>query len=164
MAADDEVGYEGEAPADGYGGYGRREPSPPHASGGFYNPPPPPGPIPVNGYTQHPNVASTNLHNLNQQQYTPYPPSDQGFSPHHPPVPPQNPAMMTGGIPPPITPTGPEHVSEASRVGRSTPDPEPEPEAAVRSVNANKEGASSLGGAGALERPFLRSSMSGGPN
>jgi hypothetical protein len=133
-------GYGDEASADDYDNYGRRAPSPPHASGGYYNPPPaaPPGPPgPTNGFTQHPNVATTNLN----QHYAPYPP-DSAFTPYTPPMPgpPPNSAAATGPVPPPIDPTGPEHVSEASRVGRSTPDPG----AAGRSDDGDK-GASSLG-------------------
>ncbi|KAK4140624.1 uncharacterized protein C8A04DRAFT_14797 [Dichotomopilus funicola] len=180
------AGYGDERPPDGYDTYTRREPSPPHASGGYYNGPPPTAaqqPPVVNGFTQHPNVATTNLH----QHYAPYPP-DGPYAPYAPPVPgpPPNtavpdlaspppgpvpvpvppptpgpgpvpppgpvqahpdvpPSLIPGVHPPPPHPTGPEHVSEASRVGRSTP----EPKAAVRSVDGDKKGAST----GEMEPP-----------
>lgn len=155
--ADGCTGYEDDDVADAYDNYPRRGASPPHASGGFYNPPPAAAqapPAPANGFTQHPNVATTNLH----QQYPPYPPDSayQAYTPPMPSAPPNTAVPMgqappppgyipppTGPVPPPANPTGPEHVSEASRVGRSTP----EPEAAVRSVDGDKKGASSLGGA-----------------
>jgi hypothetical protein len=148
------VGYEDEASTDGYDDYRHRAPSPPHASGGFYNPPPP---APANGFTQHPNIPITGLN----QQYQPYPP-DMTYPPP-PPGPPPNSATMMGGasphIPqvppqvppapqvppyaaPPATPAGPEHVSEALRVGRSTPEPEG---AAARPVAGDTKGASALG-------------------
>ncbi|KAL2178148.1 uncharacterized protein P884DRAFT_198993 [Thermothelomyces heterothallicus CBS 202.75] len=131
--------YVEEDPADENETYGRRAPSPPHASGGYYNPPPAAtqgAPAPTNGFTQHPNIATTNLN----QQYAPYPP-DSAYTPYAPPVPgpPPNSAVGTGAVPPPMAPppnpTGPEHVSEASRVGRSTP----EAEAAVRSDSGEKK-------------------------
>ncbi|SPQ20898.1 52c4614b-276f-4d64-a7be-c08f166d872e [Thermothielavioides terrestris] len=125
--------YGDEASADEYDGYGRRGASPPHASGGFYNPPPPAPPAPpagMNGFTQHPNVATTNLH----QQYTPYPgPGNADFTAMPPPPP--NSAGVPDGAPPPFNPKDPEHVSEASHVGRSTPEPEP----AARSVGGDKK-------------------------
>ncbi|KAL2134095.1 hypothetical protein VTI74DRAFT_982 [Chaetomium olivicolor] len=158
----------GDDSADEFDTYGRRGPSPPHASGGFYNPPPRAHTAPAaatNGFTQHPNVATTNL---NEQyapyvpptapyppqtapypppaapypqttapypQATPYPQTDHNYTPQMPPGPPPNSEAATGGVPPPPNPTGPEHVSEDSRVGRSTP----EPEAAVRSVDGGKK-------------------------
>ena len=62
------------------------------------------------------------------------------------------PPPQTGPVPPPINPTGPEHVSQASHVGRSTP----EPEAAVRSVDGDKKGASSLAGAPLREQTLVK--------
>ncbi|KAK4179899.1 hypothetical protein QBC36DRAFT_56906 [Triangularia setosa] len=114
----------------------RRTPSPAHASGGYWQPPPPPQPVVNNGFTNHPNYVSDNLH---QQQYQPYRPADYpGFSPPPPGVPPNSAATNNGmppgpphqmppppapQVPPPNQPPGPEHVSnEASHVvGRSIP-------------------------------------------
>ncbi|KAK4162661.1 hypothetical protein QBC43DRAFT_336194 [Cladorrhinum sp. PSN259] len=126
--------YEDE-PADDY----RREQSPAHASGGaYYGTPqvPPPG-----GFTQHPNVASDNI----PQQFYPNPPYYPGYSPQPTGVPP-NSAATTNGMPPygppqvppnqgppphmgppggPQNPPGPEHVSAASQIDRSLPEPAP---------------------------------------
>ncbi|KAK4121333.1 hypothetical protein N657DRAFT_682980 [Parathielavia appendiculata] len=120
--------YGDDVPADDYDNYGRRAPSPLHASGGYYNPPPAAPPGSTNGFTQHPNVPIDNLN----QHYAPYPP-DTAYTPYSPPMPgpPPNSATTTGAVPPPTDRPGPEHVSEASCVGRSTP----EPGAAVRSVD-----------------------------
>lgn len=127
-------------------------PSPPHASGGFYNPPAPaPGPIPGQsaGFTQHPNVATTNL----AQPY--YPPTydappPQNFTAYHPPptpvaeypaqptyapdpppaaasYPPPPPGAVPPGTIPPPHPNDPSHVSSETSsvvvVGGSAPDP-----------------------------------------
>jgi len=105
-------GYEDESTTDDYDDhYRRRTPSPPTASGGFYSAPPPPNA----GFTQHPNYASTNLN----QGYVPYNPAV-----YPPPGPPPNSAASATGMHPP-TPTGPEHVSEASR-GPFTPETDQE--------------------------------------
>lgn len=103
-------GYEDESTADDFDDHYRgRTPSPPTASGGFYSAPPPPN----SDFTQHPNYVSTNLN----QGYVPYNPI------YFPPGPPPNSAASaTAGQRPP-TPTGPEHVSAASR-GLSTPEPD----------------------------------------
>lgn len=135
MTTDNVAGYEDETSTDGYDDpvYDtRRSPSPAHASGGAYYPPPgppaayppgnsevypPPGvPMPppaAQGFTQHPNMATTNL----AQQQPPYPmytPQEFPEYPQHPqPGPPPNSAATSSGFPPP--PTGPDHVSAASR-------------------------------------------------
>lgn len=118
------AGYEEETSTDGYEEpfpQARRTPSPPHASGGAYYPPPHPyagaGPTAAAagaGFTQHPNMASTNL----AQQYTPYQPPDYTrFQPSSPPGPPPNSAATAndGFSPdPPPHPMGPEYVSRLS--------------------------------------------------
>lgn len=87
-----------------------RPPSPPHASGGAYFGPSPrdPGPGHQNppytqGFTQHPNVATTNLN----ETYRPYNPQDyaayQPPPPPPPPGPPPNSAATPTGMPPPPT-------------------------------------------------------------
>ncbi|KAK3358886.1 hypothetical protein B0T25DRAFT_599796 [Lasiosphaeria hispida] len=122
--------YEDESStADEYGRGGRHGVSPDHASGGYLRAPKSSVP-PANGFTHHPNAASTNL----AQPYTAYNPQDY---PQFPPPPPAGPP--TPGPPanhqylpyrPPPTPTdesrrppspfGAEDVSEASRAGRSS--------------------------------------------
>ncbi|KAK3680624.1 hypothetical protein B0T22DRAFT_415910, partial [Podospora appendiculata] len=122
----DRIRYEDETSPDGVDMYGRQTPSPPLASGGYYNPQAPQpaaqpaAPLnhtyynpptaaaaaptaaapPSTGFTQHPNVATDNLA---AQQYPPYNPLDYATMPPPPPGPP--PAL------------GPEHVSVDSRVG-----------------------------------------------
>src|SRR5512140_2141964 len=131
-------GYEDEtSTVDDYPtGYGQRSQSPAHASGGFYNPPPPGSSAAgqSSGFTHHPNMATTNLAQSYYQ--APYNPQDYPSFPQAPPGPPPN-TTAPGGIPSPIHPNDPEHVSEAS-VGRSIP----ETEAAGRPTNDLKKGAS----------------------
>jgi len=122
--ADKATGYEDSAYNDYDDGYGRRPPSPPHASGGYSQPPPPAG-----DFYAYPNNATTNLANqVPPQSNVPYPPYNPQDYPMYPPPAgaPPNSAPTAGPIPPPssganprppIDPLGPEHVSEASRDG-----------------------------------------------
>lgn len=94
----------------------RRSPSPAHASGGAYYPPaggyPPAAHAEqATGFTQHPNMATTNLAD---PYYEPYHPPDY-TAPPPVPGPPPNSAATANGFPP--APLGPEHVSAASRPG-----------------------------------------------
>lgn len=103
----------------------RRSPSPPHASGGAYYPPPgaPAATPATHGFTQHPNMASTNI------AQPPYPYSPNDYPEYHqppppgppvPPGPPPNSAATSSGFPPP--PTGPDHVSAVPVVPPSPQD------------------------------------------
>ncbi|KAL2158213.1 hypothetical protein VTH06DRAFT_4533 [Thermothelomyces fergusii] len=98
-----------EEPADEYATYGRRAPSPPHASGGYYNPPsaaPQGARAPAyNSFTQHPNIATTDLN----RHYKPYRP-DSAYRPYTPPAsgPPPNSAVDARAVARPMAPsTGP---------------------------------------------------------
>lgn len=107
-------------------------PSPPHASGGFYNPPAPaPGPIPgqSTGFTQHPNVATTNLA---QPYYPPTydaPPPPQNFTAYHPPPSPGPAPGAAAEYPPPQNFTAyhppPTPVAEFPAQPTYVPDPPP---------------------------------------
>lgn len=115
-------GYEDSLTGDSYDGYdSHRPPSPPHASGGAYYGPPPAEPAPgttafTQGFTQHPNVATTNINEAYRpvEGYRPYNPQDYSSYPPPPPGPPP-PAATPTGMPPP--PTG------GHRAGPSDPDP-----------------------------------------
>ncbi|KAF6801185.1 hypothetical protein CMUS01_15482 [Colletotrichum musicola] len=120
-------GYEDDIRGDGYYDDYSRPPSPPHASGGAFYPPPPAG---AAGFTQHPDLSTTNLRN----QYPPYPqgPSSMGPSPpmatggaggYPPPGPPPGPPPAGG--PPPGTRFGPDHVSEDKSRSASPQDAQP---------------------------------------
>ncbi|KAJ4396451.1 hypothetical protein N0V93_000670 [Gnomoniopsis smithogilvyi] len=84
----------------------QRPSSPPHASGGAYYGPPAADPelghtTFAQGFTQHPNMATTDLHSAyrpyNPQEYVAYQP------PPPPPGPPPNSAATPSGLPPPPT-------------------------------------------------------------
>lgn len=109
-----------------------RSPSPPHASGGAYYPPPPAhDPEPDNttfaqGFTQHPNVATTNLHDSYEDTHgtRPYNPQDYASYPPPPPGPPPNSATShpATGTPAATTPTGmPPPPTGGYRPGHSGP-------------------------------------------
>ncbi|KAK0720902.1 hypothetical protein B0H67DRAFT_552991 [Lasiosphaeris hirsuta] len=119
--------YEDESSmADEYGRGGRHGVSPDHASGGYFRAPESSAP-PANGFTHHPNAASTNL----AQPYKAYNPQDYPQFPVAPPAgppapgPPVNHQYLPYRPPPtptdefrrPPSPFGVEDVSEASRAG-----------------------------------------------
>ncbi|KAI1081472.1 hypothetical protein F5B20DRAFT_588538 [Whalleya microplaca] len=95
--------YEEEVEDDPYYNYDpEAPPSPPHASGGAYYPPEgpiPPPPAGPAGFTQHPNMSTTNVN-----AYPPYPYNPQNYT-NFPPPPPAGPPH------PGPTPPGPENVS-----------------------------------------------------
>lgn len=124
-----------------------RPPSPPTASGGAYygppqtpppvreDPPPPGNATFAQGFTQHPNVVSTNLN----QEYRAYNPQDYASFPGPPPGPPPNSASTPTGMPPPPTgghrPLDPDHVSSESSSSSSSVN-----------ANVNFKGADAVGG------------------
>ncbi len=114
------IGYEDETAPDGaYDPYDpNRPPSPPHASGGAWYPPPPPGgPPPAGGaaagFTRHPNVATTNLHDPNLH--------DPNL--HDPNMAAGYPLDYAAGYPPPNT--GERGVGGVDAHGQSREEPPP---------------------------------------
>lgn len=100
----------------------QRPASPPHQSGGAYYGPPAADPdlghtTYTQGFTQHPNMATEDLHSA----YRPYNPQDyvayQPTPPPPPPGPPPNSAATPSGLPPP--PTG-GHRPDADHVSKSS--------------------------------------------
>lgn len=118
--------YEDSIASDPHDNYNHQQPpSPPTMSGGAYYGPPQTPPVahqdppPVNtsygqGFTQHPNMASTDLNN----GYRAYNPQEYAAFPGPPPGPPPNTATTPTGMPPPPTgghrPLDPDHVSRES--------------------------------------------------